>query len=263
MFRTREGAALAVVVSFLILLLTFLLSLADRDAGKTVSRPVEEELPPAEHPAEEPATTAGRVHVELLPVESPVQAPAPTPEVARPAMTQRDVDPGAQQDVDPGAFPEIVADYRRIGFDVYTRLLSQVGARFFVVRKPAFTVVTEVDPVDFAFVTGEGRGPVDGLSPRSRDISTELRVQTVLARAAARFGSGQYGVIVLLPLRVERRLMAALDEIGRVADVEVDSFVCAYRVVNGALALQVAKIRTTDGLTVTVNRLVNLDEPGY
>ena len=247
--KRREGIVLAVLVSCLILLLA-LLTWADRDLGNEASRPVDDERPPAERPADEPPATAGRVHVELLPVSPPVQVPAPKPDVAGPAMTQ--------PDVEPGAFPEIVADYRSIGFDVYTRLLSQVGARFFVVRKPAFTVVAEVDPADFALLTEPRRGPAQELSPRSRDISTEPRVQAVMGRATARFGSGQYGVIVLLPQRVERRLMAALDEIGRVADGEVDSFVCDYRVVDGALALQVSEIRTTDGRTVTVDRSVNL-----
>ena len=81
-----------------------------------------------------------------------------------------------RRDLDPGTFPEILADYRSIGFDVYTRLLSGIGARFFIVRKPAFTIVGEVDPVDFDLITdGRRRGPLNELSPPGRATSQPSR----------------------------------------------------------------------------------------
>ena len=245
---SREGAVLAVVVSFLILLVA-ILALVDRHGKDGTSRAIEDK-----RLARYPAEPVGRLNVELTPVPPPVRAPAPTPDVDTPSMLRRDLDPGT--------FPEILTDYQSIGFDVYTRMLSGIGARFFVVRKPAFTVVGEVDPVDFDLITDGRRGPLNELSPRSRDISTEPRLQDVLTRATAAFGDGQYGAVMLLPLSVERHLMTALGEIGRGGDGQVDIFVCAYRVVNGGLTLLVSEIRTTDGRAITVNRSVNLRANG-
>ena len=237
--KNREVVALATLVAVLVLLVGILVVSTDR-AGGAAPRTAETPAAPSETP---PAKQARRVHVELRRVPGKDTAKAETPRAA----------------VDPGAFPEIVADYRAIGFDAYARALSRLGARFFVVRKPAFTLVAEVDPVDYTLV--DRPGPVDDLSPRSRDISTEPRLRRLLAQAVV-FGDGRYGVIMLLPRSVDRRVVAALGEIGRVAGGEIDSFVCFYRLTDGDLALQVSEVRTKGGRVVAVDRSVRLRGAG-
>ena len=250
--KTREVTVLAVAVAFLVVLVGLLVVLTDSGGGASPVAAVD--ATPASPREDRSVEQAGSVRVVPLLVPGPAEdrIPAPVQDVA-------DMPTAAPQpNVDPGAFPEIVADYRAIGFDVYTRALARIGARFFVVRKPAFNVVSEVDPVDFDFITGDDGAPLDGLSPRSREISAEPRLQGLLARAGAVFGDGRYGAIVLLPQAVERRLITALGEIGRGAEGEIDNFICSYRLTGDTLVLQVTAIRTKAGRVITVDRSVRL-----
>ena len=265
------GAALGAVLVVLLVLL----AMTDHDLRDGMAQEAEAETPPVVDRLTRRAEATGQLSVELWaeppPAEAPPSAQAPAeavvaaaPAASAPAAAEEVAGRPAQEGhLDPGTFPEIFADYQAIGFGRYTRLLSQLGARFFVVRKPAFTIVGEVDATaDFAVV---GDYELDGgprLSPRSRDISTEPRLGPVLRRAVEQFGTGKYGVVLLLPLGVERRLMAALQEIGGITDVEIDSFHCVYRLMEGGLVLDVRMIRTTDGRTVTVDRSVDLTAAG-
>jgi len=252
--RTREIAVLAVTLAFLVLLLGLLVVLTG-GAGGAGSPPGDIDTTAVGPREDTPAESIARARVVPLPVPAPADERAPAPAQAVAAATPV---PPQQPAVDPGAFPEIIADYRAtIGFDAYTRALARIGGRFFVVRKPAFSIVAEVDPVDLDFIDDAG-APMAGLSPRSRDISAEPRLQGLLARAPSRFGADRYGAIVLLPRLIDRRLITTLGEIGQVAGGEIDSFICSYRLSGGALALHVTAIRRKDGRVIPVDRLVRL-----
>ena len=244
MNRYRQRTVFAVLVASLVVLLAILVVLAPARDG---AAPGPDRAQPLAESAMEPVRT---VNVELRPVPA-TPVPATTPSATEPAAPPRDVDPGA--------FAEIDADYGAIGFDRYLEGLNRIGARFFIVRKPAFTLVAEINPTDLAI--GRSRGPVDELSPRSRDISREPRLRRLLARAPATFGEGEYAAVALLPRFVERHLIQGLGAIGETVDSRVDTFICSYFLSDGDLALRVSAIRTEDGRVVAVDGSVKLLAP--
>ena len=245
----RHRTVFALLVASLVVLLAILVVLAPpaRDgAAPGPDRP---------QPLAESATGSVRaVNVELRPM------PATTPSATEPATTLSAPEPAApSRDVDPGASAEIDADYGAIGFDRYLEGLKRIGARFFIVRKPAFSLVAEMDPTDLAI--GRSRGPVDELSPRSRDISREPRLRRLLAGAPVTFGEGEYAAVALLPRSVERHLMQELRAIADTVSGQVDTFICSYFLSGGDLALRVSAIRTEDGRVVAVDGSVKLRTP--
>ena len=235
----QDHRILAILVASLVLLCAFLAVVTPTGGGQGSAEQTPHDSP-REQPLEE-AESAPPPRVGLW------TAPPPTNEAETPVAPP--------EDPDPGAFAEILADYGEIGFDQYRANLAGIGARFFIVRKPAFRVVAEVNPSDLTF---RGIAPMEGLSPRSRDISAERRLQGLLASASAKFGEGDYGVVALLPMPVERRLMRDLDAIGRDVESGVDSFRCEYRFDRNGFALHVLEMRAKNGATVAAGRSIPL-----
>ena len=203
-------------------------------------------------PAEEPRVQ--KVQLVAAPSSATdAEAPATSPPIEK-GVSEPAAAPGG---ADSGAFPEIVADYRTtVGFEAYLSGLARVGARFFVIRRPAFRIVAEVDPSDLSVMAVDR--PLDSLSPRSRELS-EPKLEHLLARASREFGDGTYAVISLFPVSLERRLMHELGGLARAVPSGVDSFSGEYRFDDrDGLVLRVLQMKTKNGEIRAADRSIPL-----
>jgi len=111
-----------------------------------------------------------------------------------------------------GRFPGLTAHYRStIGFAGYADGIRRLGGRLFVRDLQARQLRAEID------LTGNRLQPVEAgslsqLSPRSRDLSEEPALQPFVRVAQETFGGGPYGVVVLVPIAVDRFVLAGIEQ---------------------------------------------------
>jgi hypothetical protein len=122
-----------------------------------------------------------------------------------------------------GSFPAITANYRvNLGFESYVKSLQSLGARFFIRDRWRKKLVGEVD---FHTLYLSPIRHLNGLSPRSRIISSELAANQYIELANVMFGKGDYQMILLLPLQIDAALTAGMEKALRQAGYDVRNFI--------------------------------------
>ena len=122
-----------------------------------------------------------------------------------------------------GSFPAITANYRvNLGFESYVKSLQSLGARFFIRDRIGKKLVGEVD---FHTLYLSPIRHLNGLSPRSRIISSELAASQYIELANVMFGKGDYQMILLLPLQVDAALIAGMEKALRQSGYDVRNFI--------------------------------------
>ena len=122
-----------------------------------------------------------------------------------------------------GSFPAITANYRvNLGFQSYVRSLQGLGARFFIRDRIGKKLVGEVD---FHTLYLSPIRHLNGLSPRSRIISSELAANQYIELANVMFGKGDYQMILLLPLQIDAALIAGMEKALRKSGYDVRDFI--------------------------------------
>jgi hypothetical protein len=122
-----------------------------------------------------------------------------------------------------GSFPTITANYRvNLGFQAYVNSLRGLGGRFFIRDRRRRKLVGEVD---FQTLYLSPINHLDGLSPRSRIISSESAANQYIELANVMFGKGQYQMILLLPLQIDAALIAGMENALRKSGYDVRDFI--------------------------------------
>ena len=122
-----------------------------------------------------------------------------------------------------GSFPTITANYRvNLGFQAYVNSLRGLGGRFFIRDRRRRKLVGEVD---FQTLYLSPINHLDGLSPRSRIISSESAASQYIELANVMFGKGQYQMILLLPLQIDAALIAGMEKALRKSGYDVRDFI--------------------------------------
>jgi hypothetical protein len=122
-----------------------------------------------------------------------------------------------------GSFPTITANYRiNLGFQAYVDSLQGLGARFFIRDRRKRKLVGEVD---FQTLYLSPINHLDGLSPRSRIISSESAANQYIELANVMFGKGHYQMILLLPLQIDAALIAGMEKALRKSGYDVRDFI--------------------------------------
>jgi hypothetical protein len=122
-----------------------------------------------------------------------------------------------------GSFPAITANYRvNLGFESYVKSLQSLGARFFIRDRRRRKLVGEVD---FHTLYLSPIRHLNGLSPRSRIISSELAASQYIELANVMFGKGDYQMILLLPLQIDAALIAGMEKALRQSGYDVKNFI--------------------------------------
>ena len=261
----RRIAAYVGALAVLLVLQTLILRasgrMAEPEAAASESEPDSTQVVEAE---DQPRTRVFlRELVEDVPVEKPATAETRPAEAARPtvkapqtiAPSESLIREGQQLmgGLEAAGFPSIVADYRtHLGFDAYVQGMERLGGRFFVMQRGAGRLVWEIDFASGALDPVTGR---TGLSPRSRAIRNERRVQEVL-RKANTLEPGNYEVVLLIPSRLEASLVGALQRAvtgeGReVADFS--EFRGVYKSAGGRLSLEFQQARLKSGQEVPLD----------
>ena len=122
-----------------------------------------------------------------------------------------------------GSFPAITANYRvNLGFQSYVKSLQSLGARFFIRDRRRRKLVGEVD---FHTLYLSPIRHLNGLSPRSRIISSELAASQYIELANVMFGKSDYQMILLLPLQIDAALIAGMEKALRQSGYDVRNFI--------------------------------------
>jgi hypothetical protein len=122
-----------------------------------------------------------------------------------------------------GSFPAITANYRvNLGFESYVKSLQGLGARFFIRDRRRRKLVGEVD---FHTLYLSPIRHLNGLSPRSRIISSELAANQYIELANVMFGKGDYQMILLLPLQIDAALISGMEKALGQSGYDVRNFI--------------------------------------
>lgn len=122
-----------------------------------------------------------------------------------------------------GSFPTITANYRvNLGFQAYVKSIRGLGGRFFIRDRGRKKLVGEVD---FQTLYLSPIRHLNGLSPRSRIISSESAANQYIELAHVMFGKGHYQMILLLPLQIDAALIAGMEKALRKSGYDVRDFI--------------------------------------
>ena len=218
-------------------------------------RPIE-----AEEPQEEPQEPPQEQPPEPMPTpEEPVTPPAPPePQVGPARPTASSSTPASPE----GGMIPITADYETfLGFQAYVSLMQNVGGAFYVYNTATGKIISQVDPLSGTFSEVDMH-KISRMSPRMREISSELSVTRLTRDAAARFSlsPAQVQIIMLLPDRFDQRLMQELRSHLKkqgIPESEVIGAEGIYRRTGSTIVLQIHTLRTTSG-EQTVNLTIPL-----
>jgi hypothetical protein len=151
-----------------------------------------------------------------------------------------------------GTFPSIVADYRHtLGSKAYAAAIAALGGRFFVWDALTQKVTSEID------LASKTTRPLDrhhlrGMSTRSWDVSGEASLTVYVTSKRQR-------VIALVPLSVDRAIMAALEQILQPMALRDFTVVRGvYSRQGGDLLLTIASGTTRAGQVMPLSVRINL-----
>jgi hypothetical protein len=261
----RRIAAYAGALAVLLVLQSLILDASGRvNEPESIAGEDEPESVQVAEAVDQPRTRVFlRELVDDMPVEKretaepvPMDSAPPTGEVSQTIQPTESLIREGQQlmgGLEDAGFPSIVADYRtHLGFDAYVQGMERLGGRFFVMQRGAGRLVWEIDFASGALDPMTGR---IGLSPRSRAIRNERRVQEVLHKANI-LEPGNYEVVLLIPLRLEACLVGALQRVvaGDARDVgDFAEFRGVYKSAGGRLSLEFQQARLKSGQEVPLD----------
>ena len=160
----------------------------------------------------EPEDTSEKETQQDLPVNQKVQEPkSPVPQ-------QVDFTPSVltsgqslvEQGQKAGSFPALSADYHSyLGLNTYLEEMQALGARFFVLNARTVTLIGEIDFIQGRLIEAKN---LVGLSPRSREITSEKKLLDFLQQAEQEYGKGDYQIILLVPAAQEAYLLGGIEQ---------------------------------------------------
>jgi hypothetical protein len=160
-----------------------------------------------------------------------------------------------------GTIPPITMDYQRtLGWRGYIEAMERLGGRFVILDRRTDRVRGLVDLCKSDVIPTRDADLL-GLSPRLREIQQEDATGPLMARARAKFGEGDYALVLLLPLNVDFDIVGGIAK--RLADSGIDIKTVArvlgeYEGPAGALRLQAREVVFRDGRLSSVNFTIDL-----
>ena len=160
------------------------------------------------------------------------------------------------------AFPPIMASYQKeVGWERYRRfMIDQFGGVLFIGNAGTQEIIARVGRQG-------GLLPPAGLDKfalsRNRDITDEDALKPLIKRAKARYGFGDFRVLILLPVRLEGALIRAIEQgvAKKRANHRMSEFSCLfgdYELRQGQLVLRLHEGTLVSGGTVTLDIPLNL-----
>ena len=160
-----------------------------------------------------------------------------------------------------GKYPSFIVDYRKtMGFQRYARSLLRIGGRFFIMDMNRKNLKAEID-----IESGSLKEVVnlEGLSPRSRNISNESETDVYLRTAQKEYGYSNYSVVLLLPLTIDSLLIAGMEESLKEVNLSNADFYCfrgLYKKGKDGLVLNIISGRKKDGNSLPLDIAFNLSK---
>ncbi len=201
------------------------------------------------------------------------KAPDPSPELPQPEpkftfqeipIDQRLIDLGRKwlKDQDK-TFPELIAQYQSgLGFTAYADYMQRLGGRFFVRDLDAQRLRAELDLKRDRLIP-VAMGSLGSLSPRSRALDDEPKLQRFLHETTRLYGPARYGTILLVPFSVDATIMGGIEESLRKTGRKPEQLLVIegrYRRKGDHLILEILTGKSKSGETVRLNLALNLSE---
>lgn len=270
--RTGSAAGLSLVLG----ILAGMLMEARFSPSSSPAVPVESDSPTPAQTAkvEEAKEVSTKLKLEpIMPVLKKAELPSPAPQPVKPKAALQEVplhsgllDLGQRWLEDrEGSFPGLIAHYQEgIGFTAYADHMNRLGGRFFVRQLDRRQLQAEIDlkgnrliPVDL--------GSLSPMSPRSRDLSDEPDLRRFIVKAQETYGTGRYGVILLLPLSIDAVVMGGIEESLRKLGRTPEQFLTIegrYQEQGHDLVLELLTARTRAKELFPLNLALNLSKAG-
>ncbi len=198
-------------------------------------------------------TNRERTVVKLKPIAEMV--PPPTEPIAVPPLlpnTEKlSAKPKATDEAtDKGRMIPIVADYRRhLGFPVYVREMTRIGAMFLLFDPIREKLIAEVDIPNKIFKP-INTSRLQAMSPNMREISNEIAVEELQQEARAAYDLPICSIIMLLPAVIDQQLTDQIEtrlKSDGIDPARVTRVSGVYVLRTGGLALHVDRVDTLAG----------------
>jgi hypothetical protein len=149
-----------------------------------------------------------------------------------------------------GSFPDIVVDYtKHLGIKGYLSAMEQLGGRFCILDQARGRIVAQIDHKEKRVLP---RRSFKGLSPRSRQVARDPLLDRYIQQAQLRYGSGNYAVILLVPLKMDQYLIGVLDDAVTQSGKSIRDYAGFYGVYSqqkGGMFLWIYEARLKSGAT--------------
>ncbi|MFA7158578.1 MAG: hypothetical protein WC299_04685 [Kiritimatiellia bacterium] len=109
-----------------------------------------------------------------------------------------------------GTIPLITMDYRRtLGWPGYVSEMLKLGGLFFVYDNHVQRIRAQIDVLHGKIIT-TAWDSLKGMSPRMREIKSELAAAGIMEEAQKTLGKSDYSLILLLPLNVDADIIGGI-----------------------------------------------------
>lgn len=155
-----------------------------------------------------------------------------------------------------GTVPMITMDYRRhLGWPGYVKAMLKFGGLFFIYDNSSGRICAEADVLN-SKITAAQKYSLTGMSPRVREIHSEIAISGLMQNAEKMLGQGEYSLVLLLPLNIDFDIVGGIAQAITDKDIDFKSLRRVsgeYELKNGRLYMHATMVSERDGTSRPVD----------